>query len=207
MATLVTAQDFIPPRPTLRKLAVAAQTCQACTLYKHASQAVFGAGPRQARILLVGEQPGDAEDLAGLPFVGPAGKLLDKALGECGVSREAVYVTNAVKHFKWELRGKRRLHKRPNNREIAACAPWLQEEIKLVKPAVLVCLGVSAAFAIFGKTIVLKNARSRFITSPFSKQTLVTVHPSSILRAPTDEERGRAYRQFVKDLSLLTSIA
>lgn len=203
---LVTAQDFIPSRPTLHKLAVAAQTCQGCALYKDATQAVFGAGPRHAQVLLVGEQPGDAEDLAGLPFVGPAGKLLDKALYECGIGRETAYVTNAVKHFKWELRGKRRLHRRPSSAEIAACNPWLREEIKLVKTKAIVCLGVSAALAVLGKAIVLKNTRGKFIVSPFSQQTLVTVHPSSILRAPTDEERTKAYRQFVKELSLLTKL-
>jgi DNA polymerase len=178
----------------------AAKGCRACDLYKRATQTVFGEGPARAEVMLVGEQPGDAEDLAGRPFVGPAGKLLDRALAEAGIDRKIVYVTNVVKHFKWEPRGKRRIHAKPNSAEIAACRPWLDTEIALIKPRVVICLGATAAQALLGRTFKVSRQRGTFVPSPLAPRVTATVHPSSILRAPDDESRRAGMRLFVRDL-------
>src|SRR4051794_35457063 len=193
--------DLIPPKPTLPAVADAARGCRACDLYKRGTQTVFGEGPARARVMMVGEQPGDAEDVAGHPFVGPAGKLLDRALEEAGIDRDRVYVTNVVKHFKWEPRGKRRIHAKPNGAEIAACRPWLETEIALVKPRVLVCLGATAAQALLGRSFKVSQQRGRFVESPLAPRGTATIHPSSILRAPDDEARRLEMSRFVADLT------
>jgi uracil-DNA glycosylase len=194
------AAELIAARPTLEKVRVAAKDCRACDLWRHATQTVFGEGARKAPLMLIGEQPGDAEDLAGHPFVGPAGKLLDRALEDAGIDRDAVYVTNVVKHFKWEPRGKRRIHKKPSAREIAACRPWLDTEIALVKPRAIICLGATAAQALLGRQFRMTAERGAFIRSPLAPLVLATVHPSSILRAPDDETRRRELTRFTADL-------
>jgi len=192
--------DLIPARPTLKTVREAARGCRACDLYRRGTQTVFGEGPRRARIMMVGEQPGDAEDIAGHPFVGPAGKLLDRALEEAGIDRGLVYVTNVVKHFKWEPRGKRRIHAKPNSAEIGACRPWLETEIALVKPHVLVCLGATAAQALLGRSFKVSRQRGRFVPSDLAPRVTATVHPSSILRAPDDDARHVEMKRFVDDL-------
>jgi uracil-DNA glycosylase len=178
----------------------AAKDCEACHLYKRATQTVFGEGPKDAPMMLVGEQPGDYEDVAGKPFVGPAGKIMDRALEEAGIDRSQVYVTNAVKHFKWEPRGKRRIHQKPNSREIAACRPWLEAELRLVKPKLLVCLGATAAQAIFGPSFRVTRERGKVLSSKFTPRVLATVHPSSLLRQADEESRQKEYKRFVSDL-------
>ncbi len=190
----------VPATTSLAEVRAAACECTACHLYKHATQTVFGEGPSGAPIMLVGEQPGDYEDVAGKPFVGPAGKIMDQALEEAGIDRSHVYVTNAVKHFKWEPRGKRRIHKKPNSREIAACRPWLEAELRLVKPTLLVCLGATAAQAIFGPSFRVTRERGKVLSSKFAPKVLATVHPSSLLRQPDEESRQREYKRFVLDL-------
>jgi uracil-DNA glycosylase family protein len=197
--------ELLPPRPTLTSVRGVAKFCKACDLYKRGTQTVFGEGPAQADVMLVGEQPGDAEDLAGHPFVGPAGRLLDKALQEAGLDRKIVYLTNVVKHFKWEPRGKRRIHKKPNSAEITACRPWLETEIALVKPHVLVCLGATAAQALLGKTFRVSRHRGEFVPSSLAPLVMATVHPSSILRAPDEESRREELRRFVEDLKKVSS--
>jgi DNA polymerase len=192
--------ELLPERPTLGSVRDVASGCKACDLYKRGTQTVFGEGPRKAEVMLVGEQPGDAEDLAGHPFVGPAGKLLDKALEQAGIDRQLVYVTNVVKHFKWEPRGKRRIHAKPNAGEIRACRPWLETEIALVKPRVLVCLGATAAQALLGKAFKVSQERGRFVESSLAPIVTATVHPSSILRATDDDARREEMRRFVDDL-------
>lgn len=192
--------DLLPDRPTLPGVRKIAAGCKACDLYKRGTQTVFGEGPPKAELMLVGEQPGDAEDLAGHPFVGPAGRLLDTALEEVGIDRSQVYVTNVVKHFKWEPRGKRRIHAKPNAAEIGACRLWLEVEIALVKPRVLVCLGATAAQALLGKSFKVSQQRGTVVPSPLAPIVSATVHPSSILRAPDDETRREEMRRFVKDL-------
>ena len=192
--------DLLPDRPTLKAVREVATGCKACDLYKRGTQTVFGEGPRKAEVMLVGEQPGDAEDLAGHPFVGPAGKLLDRALEAAGIDRRLVYVTNVVKHFKWEPRGKRRIHAKPNAAEITACRPWLETEIALVKPRVLVCLGATAAQALLGKGFKVSRQRGTFVPSSLAPRVTATVHPSSILRAPDDESRHAEMDRFVADL-------
>jgi len=194
------AAELISDRPTLSKLREAARGCRACDLWKRGTQTVFGEGARHAELMLVGEQPGNEEDLTGHPFVGPAGKLLDRALAEAGIDRAVVYVTNVVKHFKWEPRGKRRIHKKPNAGEIAACRPWLDTEIALVKPRAIVCLGATAAQALLGRQFKVTAHRGALIPSPLAPLVLATVHPSSILRAPDDEARHREMKQFTNDL-------
>ena len=196
----VPVSDLLPERPTLRTVREAAAGCQACDLFRRATQTVFGEGPRRAGVMLVGEQPGDAEDLAGHPFVGPAGRLLDSALEEAGIDRGLVYVTNVVKHFKWEPRGKRRIHAKPNAGEIGACRPWLEVELALVKPRVLICLGATAAQALLGKSFKVSKQRGTLVSSPLAPVVTATVHPSSILRAPDDEARREEMRRFVQDL-------
>jgi uracil-DNA glycosylase family protein len=192
--------DLIPDHPSLKNVREAARGCQACDLYKRGTQTVFGEGPGRAEVMMVGEQPGDAEDLAGHPFVGPAGKLLDRALEEAGIDRGLVYVTNVVKHFKWEPRGKRRIHAKPNGAEIAACRPWLETEIALVKPRVLVLLGATAAQALLGRAFKVSQQRGQFVPSPIAPRVTATVHPSSILRAPDDDSRRAEMERFVADL-------
>jgi uracil-DNA glycosylase family protein len=192
--------ELLPERPTLTTVREIAAGCKACDLYKRGTQTVFGEGPRKAEMMLVGEQPGDAEDLAGHPFVGPAGRVLDAALEEAGIDRRHVYVTNVVKHFKWEPRGKRRIHAKPNAAEIGACRPWLEVEIALVKPRVLICLGATAAQALLGKSFKVSRQRGTMVPSPLAPIVSATVHPSSILRAPDDETRREEMRRFVEDL-------
>jgi DNA polymerase len=184
-----------------------AKNCEACDLYKHATQTVFGEGARQPRILFVGEQPGDQEDRQGRPFVGQAGKLLDTALGQAGIHRSATYVTNAVKHFKWEPRGKRRIHKKPNGAEIAACRPWLETEIALLRPEVVVCLGATAAQTLLGRKFRVTQSRGELLESTLARHVMATVHPSSILRAPDDESRHREMTNFVADLKKIAKFA
>jgi DNA polymerase len=194
------AADLIPNRPTLTRVRAAAKTCRACDLWKCGTQTVFGEGPRRVEVMLVGEQPGNDEDVSGHPFVGPAGKLLDRALADAGIARSGVYLTNVVKHFKWEPRGKRRIHKKPSAREIAACQPWLDTEIALLKPRAIVCLGATAAQALLGRQFKVTAHRGEFIPSPLAPLVLATVHPSSILRAPDDEARHRDMERFTADL-------
>jgi uracil-DNA glycosylase len=190
----------VPATKSLSAVREAAQKCTACPLYRHATQTVFGEGAAHARLVFVGEQPGDSEDLAGKPFIGPAGQFLDRALEEAGIDRRHAYVTNAVKHFKWEPMGKRRLHKKPSPREVAACRPWLVAEMGLIKPEVLVCLGSTAAQSVLGPQVRVLRDRGKFVQSDFCPQTFVTVHPSSLLRAPDEETRARDYAHFVADL-------
>jgi uracil-DNA glycosylase len=194
------ARSFIPTHLSIPQLREAAAGCTGCDLYKHATQTVFGEGAGHASIIFVGEQPGDQEDLAGHPFVGPAGKILDKALVEAGIARRDLYVTNAVKHFKWEPQGKRRKHKKPSATEIAACRPWLEAETQVLKPRVIVCLGVTAAQSVFGKAVRLNEMRGRPWHSALADTVFVTVHPSAVLRHPEAVEREREYQRFVEDL-------
>jgi uracil-DNA glycosylase family protein len=194
------AADFIPPRPTLKSAREAAKGCRGCDLWKIGTQTVFGEGPRAAALMLIGEQPGDAEDLSGHPFVGPAGKLLDRALAAAGIERASVYLTNAVKHFKWEPRGKRRIHKKPRASEVGACRPWLDTEIALVKPRVIVCLGATAAQALLGSAFKVTQHRGKIVPSPLPARVMATVHPSSVLRAPDDKARGEEMKRFIDDL-------
>jgi len=194
------AAELIPDRPSLSNVRTAAKDCQACDLWKRGTQTVFGEGGGKADLMFVGEQPGDAEDLAGHPFVGPAGKLLDRALQDAGIDRSKVYVTNVVKHFKWEPRGKRRIHKKPNAGEIAACRPWLDTEIELVKPRAIVCLGATAAQALLGRQFKVTAHRGEFVASALAPLMLATVHPSSILRAPDEDTRHREMERFTDDL-------
>jgi DNA polymerase len=203
---LPTAAPLIPARLTLPRLRLAASRCTACDLYKTGTQTVFGEGLETARAIFVGEQPGDIEDRVGRPFVGPAGKLLDRALEEAGIDRKLVYVTNVVKHFKWTARGKRRLHEKPNAREIAACRPWLEAELEVIKPQVLVCLGATAAQALLGKSFRVTKMRGEILSSDLAEKVMATVHPSSILRAPDDETRYREMRLFVRDLSRIAPL-
>ena len=189
----------------LDELREQARGCTACPLYLHATQTVFGEGKARAAVMFVGEQPGDREDLEGRPFVGPAGRLLDEALVEAGIERGAAYLTNAVKHFKWTPRGKRRLHQRPNAAEIAACRPWLDAELAAVRPEALVCLGATASQALLGRQVRVTRDRGRPLESELAPLVLVTVHPSSILRAPDDETRRRERALFVEDLRVVAA--
>src|SRR5918911_4621055 len=190
----------VRPDDGLEVIREVAAGCRACDLWANATQTVFGEGRPSARLMLVGEQPGDREDLAGQPFVGPAGRLLDKALAEADIDRSLVYVTNVVKHFKWEPRGKRRIHSKPNASEIRACLPWLEAELAVVKPDVIVCLGATAAQALLGKTFKVSRQRGEFVPSSLAPIVTATVHPSSILRAPDDEARRGEMQRFVEDL-------
>jgi DNA polymerase len=190
----------VPARPSLSSLREAARGCQACDLWERGTQTVFGEGPTRATVMLLGEQPGDQEDRQGRPFVGPAGRLLDEALETAGIDRRQVYVTNVVKHFKWEPRGKRRIHQKPNAVEIAACRPWLQAEVAVVQPQVIVCLGATAAQAVLGKTFRVTKQRGEFVPTDLGPIATATVHPSSVLRAPDDETRHAETERFVDDL-------
>jgi len=189
---------------SLKKTRENAKQCRDCPLWANATQTVFGAGDPHARVMLVGEQPGDEEDKKGLPFVGPAGRLLDRALEAAGVDREHLYVTNAVKHFKWEARGKRRLHKTPAQREIDACHQWIEREISLVKPHVIVALGSTAAKALIGRDFKVSVQRGKFVESPLAPYVFATFHPSALLRLRDEEEKDAAFGQLVKDLKLIT---
>src|SRR5438309_5861673 len=200
------AADFFPERKTLSAFRNAAANCKACDLWERGTQTVFGEGTRRAEIVLVGEQPGNEEDLTGHPFVGPAGRLLNDALADAGIDRAQTYVTNVVKHFKWEPRGKRRIHKKPNAGEIAACRPWLEAEISLVKPRVIVCLGATAAQALLGPQFRVSKQRGQFIESTLAPYIVATVHPSSILRAPDDETRRLERRRFIDDLKKVAHV-
>jgi uracil-DNA glycosylase family protein len=200
------AADFFPPKLTLKSLREAARNCTACPLHKLGTQTVFGEGPAHAPLMLVGEQPGDYEDRMGRPFVGPAGKLLDRALAEAGVDRSRAYVTNAVKHFKWTARGKRRIHGKPSGPEIAACFPWLRAEIELVAPQVLVCLGATAAQALLGRDFRVTKQRGTFIKSNLAPHVLATVHPSALLRLPPQADPEAEFRHFVADLRKIATV-
>jgi len=197
----------VPETSSVKELAEAAKKCTACHLYKRATQTVFGEGPKNATMMLIGEQPGDYEDVAGKPFVGPAGKIMDRALEEAGIDRKHVYVTNAVKHFKWEPRGKRRIHQKPNSREIAACSPWLEAELRLVKPKLVVCLGATAGQTVFGPTFRVTRERGKVLSSKLAPKVVATVHPSSLLRQPDEESREREYASFVRDLRVALKAA
>jgi len=200
------AEDLIPDKPTIVSLQRAAADCQACDLWENATQAVFGEGGRGVKVMFIGEQPGNDEDLEGKPFVGPSGRLLDDALEEAGIDRRQTYVTNVVKHFKWEPRGKRRIHKKPNSGEIAACRPWLEAEIATVKPKVIVCLGATAAQALLGKDFRVSRQRGEFIESPLAQFVMATVHPSSILRAADEEARRDEMDRFIGDLKKIARV-
>jgi uracil-DNA glycosylase len=200
-----TAAPLVPEKPTLSKLKQAAAGCTACPLHETGTQTVFGEGSAKAEVVFVGEQPGDQEDLQGRPFVGPAGKLLDKALEDAGIDRSHVYVTNVVKHFKWQARGKRRIHQKPNWSEIAACRPWLEAELEVIEPRVLVCLGATAAQALLGRDFRVSRQRGEPVDSELAEHVVATVHPSSILRAD-EETREREYQAFVGDLETVAKL-
>jgi len=200
------AMGLIPNEPTLDELRQVAAECTACPLYRDATQTVFGEGPDRAPIMFVGEQPGDSEDLAGHPFVGPAGKLLDTCMKEAGIDRRRAYVTNAVKHFKWVPRGTRRIHSKPNSVEIAACFPWLEAEIAAVKPQIVVALGATAAQALFGKAFRVTRERGKPVPSRWAPHAMATVHPSSLLRAPDEETRRRDIALFIEDLKTAAAL-
>jgi DNA polymerase len=195
------AADFLPDRPTLPKLRTAAADCKGCGLYKLGTQTVFGEGPKTATLFVVGEQPGDAEDRAGRPFVGPSGRLFDRALEAAGIDRDDVYVTNAVKHFKWarDQRSKRRLHRTPNAAELRACMPWLTAELAIVQPRAILCLGATAAKALLGRTFSVTKHRAVPVESEWAPMAFATVHPSAVLRAPEDE-RAAEERRFFRDI-------
>ena len=200
------AQKQIPATPTLPGLATLAKNCKACDLWKRGTQVVFGEGKPTSRVMLVGEVPGDQEDLAGKPFVGPAGKLLDAALVEAGIDRSKVYVTNAVKHFNWEPRGKRRIHKKPSASEIRACRPWLEAEIDRLKPEVIVCLGATAAQALLGRDFRVTQHRGEFVPSDLARYVAATIHPSAILRAPDEQARREEMARFITDLQKVAKV-
>ena len=206
-ASTGTAAPLVPARPTLASLRAAAAKCRACDLWKRGTQTVFGEGARASRVLFVGEQPGDQEDLAGRPFVGPSGRLLDEAMEEAGIDRKSAYVTNAVKHFKWEPRGKRRIHKKPNATEISACKPWLAAELAVVRPAIVVALGATAAQALLGPAFRVTRDRGRVVDSAEFGRVIATVHPSSILRAPDEATRRDERKRFVADLRKIARAA
>jgi uracil-DNA glycosylase len=196
------ATPFVPVSTSLRTLRVAAEKCRGCDLYKAATQVVFGAGPKKASIMLVGEQPGDQEDRQGEPFVGPAGAVLDRALADAGIPRHQVFLTNAVKHFKWEPRGKRRIHKKPRMSEVKACRPWLEAELRAVEPAIVVCLGATAAQSMLGASFKLMKQRGQVVPSALGPRVVATIHPSAVLRAPDAEGRRAAYGMLVADLKV-----
>ncbi len=197
------ADEMIPGLLTLPALREAAAGCRACDLWRDATQTVFGEGAASTEVMMVGEQPGDREDVDGRPFVGPAGRVLDEALEAAGIDRRKVYVTNAVKHFKFTRRGKRRIHKKPNAEEIAACRPWLDAELAVVQPRVLVCLGATAAQALLGRQFRVTRQRGQFVESPLAPRVTATVHPSSILRAPDEETRRQEMKAFIEDLAMV----
>ena len=200
------AVPFLPRRLSLPSLRDAAAQCEGCPLFERATQTVFGKGRTSARIVLVGEQPGNDEDLAGEPFVGPAGRVLDEGLVAAGIDRGDAYVTNVVKHFKWEPKGKRRLHKTPSAREIAACLPWLEKELELLRPHVLVCLGATAAKSLLGRAFLVSQERGKVVATKLADHAVATVHPSSILRQRTTQDRERETARFVADLKVVARL-
>jgi len=200
------AADFLPERRTLSALREAAAGCRGCPLWARGTQTVFGEGPRRARVVLVGEQPGNDEDLAGKPFVGPAGRILDRALEAAGIARGDVYVSNVVKHFKWEPKGKRRIHAKPNQMEIGACLPWLEAELDIIKPAVVVCLGATAAQALLGGKFRVTKQRGQWIPARWAPHVMATVHPSAILRAPDEAARHAEMDRFTADLKRIPPV-
>ena len=202
----VGAEPFVPERRTLPALREAVQGCRGCDLYRNATQAVFGEGARHAEVLFVGEQPGDKEDLAGKPFVGPAGQLLDRALGEAGIDRSQTYVTNAVKHFKWQARGKRRIHQKPNWSEVTACRPWLDAELDAVQPSVVVCLGATAAQSLLGRDFRVTQNRGKLLDSDLAEHVTATIHPSAILRQQDEASRHAEFLAFVDDLRVVARL-
>lgn len=204
-ARTVNAATLVPANPTLDKVRAAAANCRACDLWKRATQTVFGEGRKAAKVMFVGEIPGDKEDLEGLPFVGPAGQLLDRALEAAGIDRKDAYVTNAVKHFSWQPRGKRRIHKKPRASEIEACRPWLDAELSLVKPTVLVCLGATAAQSLLGRTFSVTRNRGTFVASRLASYVMATIHPSALLRLPEGADRQAEMQRFVDDLKTIVS--
>jgi len=204
--TGISAVEFLPARISLASLREAAGHCQGCPLYKNATQTVFGQGRRSSRAFFVGEQPGNDEDLQGKPFVGPAGRVLDQGLELAGIDRGDAYVTNVVKHFKWVAKGKRRMHKTPSAREIAACLPWLEKEIELIKPDVLVCLGATAAQALLGRSFRVSVQRGQVFPGKLTEYAVATVHPSSILRQPSSEDRQREMERFISDLKVVAGL-
>ena len=202
----MSAEPFVPERKTLPALREAVQSCRGCDLYRNATQAVFGEGARDAEVLFVGEQPGDKEDLAGKPFVGPAGQLLDQALEEAGIDRSQTYVTNAVKHFKWQARGKRRIHQKPSWSEAAACRPWLEAELDVVRPSVIVCLGATAAQSLLGPDFRVTRHRGELLDSDLAEHVTATIHPSAILRRQDEESRHAEFSAFVDDLRVVAQL-
>ena len=203
---MITAEDFLPDRLNLSALQQAARGCRGCHLYENATQTVFGEGLVRARLMLVGEMPGDKEDLAGKPFVGPAGKILDDALDESGINRDDAYVTNVVKHFKWEPRGKRRLHSTPNRTEVVSCLPWLRAELAVIEPKVLVCLGATAAKSLLGREFRVTRQRGELVASEFAPNVMATIHPSAVLRQRSSEDRKKAFESLVADLQVAASL-
>lgn len=197
----MSAAEFLPKSRSLPVLAKAAQQCEGCDLYKHATQAVFGEGPATAAVMFIGEQPGDKEDQSGHPFVGPAGRLLDETMERVGIDRSEAYITNAVKHFKWIPAGKRRLHKKPDAREINACRPWLEAEMEVIQPRFLVCLGATAAQSLLGKDFRITRQRGEVIATEFCEWTMATWHPSALLRVPDPRQKEDMLRQFESDLA------
>jgi uracil-DNA glycosylase len=206
VATPTTAAPLVPERPTLSSLRRAAAECRACPLWETGTQTVFGEGLKRAEVVFVGEQPGDVEDREGRPFVGPAGRLLDRALDEAEIDRRLAYVTNVVKHFKWTARGKRRIHAKPSWSEVAACRPWLEAELAVVRPRVLVCLGATAAQALLGRDFRVTRQRGELVETRLAPHAVATVHPSSILRAPDDETREAEMAAFVDDLQVVARL-
>jgi uracil-DNA glycosylase len=193
----------IPADATMPELRDLAAGCKACDLWRDATQTVFGEGAQDSQVVLIGEQPGNQEDLQGKPFVGPAGKILDQALEQAGIERGAVYITNAVKHFKWTRKGKLRIHKKPSADEVEACRPWLDAEIELTRPKVIVCMGATAAQAMLGRKFRLTQHHGEFVSSPQRPPVTATIHPSAVLRAPTDEDRHTMMEQLVRDLKVV----
>lgn len=202
----LSAREFLPALLSMKSLVESAAHCHGCPLYQNATQTVFGEGRQSSRIIFVGEQPGNDEDLEGKPFVGPAGRVLNEGLESAGIDRANVYVTNVVKHFKWTAKDKRRLHKPPSAREVAACLPWLEKEVELIKPEVLVCLGATAAKALFGRDFRVTVQRGLVLSSKLAAHTVATVHPSSILRQPTSEDRDREMEHFIADLRVVATL-
>jgi uracil-DNA glycosylase len=197
------AADFLPAKRTLDAMRKAARSCRGCDIYKNATQTVFGEGPQHARLLFVGEQPGDIEDREGHPFVGPAGRLFDRAMEEADIPRDIVYVTNAVKHFKWIQRGKRRMHQKPLIRQVLACQPWLRAEVEIVRPKLVVCLGATAAQSVLGKVVRIGVERGKFLENEFAGTIFVTIHPSAILRQREKPDREKEYLNFLADMKLV----
>jgi uracil-DNA glycosylase family protein len=197
------ASEFLPKRRALESLRAAARACKGCDLYKYATQTVFGEGAKDAGIVLVGEQPGDMEDREGRPFVGPAGRLLDKALAEARIARDEIYITNAVKHFRWIQRGKKRLHQKPTIRQVTACKPWLDSELEVIRPKVVVCLGATAAQSVLHRAVSIGRERGRFFDGERGEAVFVTIHPSSIFRRRGKNERDEEYRRLVAEMKLV----